>query len=120
MLSTLVYDFDTAEYNDDWSSTYHTGRNNLAIGLLDLSDLTQEVPETGLCDNGIRCKDAHAVKFWRWVGVGWQVAPDDLVFLKTACISFSSAVPLHSFQVSIQIKSTVNSKSSLSDSSTAC
>jgi len=56
--------------------------DDLAVGLLDLAQLHEEVPETGLGDHGVGCKDSHAVEFRGRVGVGGQVAPDDLVFLK--------------------------------------
>ena len=62
--------------------TYHVECDDLAIGLLDLPDLRQEVPETRLGDNGVVGEDAHAVQLRGWVGIGGQVAPNDLVFLE--------------------------------------
>ena len=58
-------------------------RHNLAVGLLHFSQLHEEVPEAGLGDHGVGCEDTHAVQFGGRVGIRWQVAPDDLVFLKT-------------------------------------
>ena len=59
--------------------------NDLAVGLLDLSELRKEVPESRLGYDIVWCKDTHAVELWRWVGVRGQMAPNDLVFLKTTC-----------------------------------
>jgi hypothetical protein len=56
--------------------------NDLTVGLLDLTELHQEVPETGLCDNGVGSKDAHPVELGGRVGLGGQVAANDLVFRK--------------------------------------
>lgn len=42
----------------------------------------QEVPETGLGDDLIGRKDAHAEDLGRGVLLGWQMAADDLVFLE--------------------------------------
>ncbi len=49
-------------------------------GLLQLAELGQEVPEAGLCDHGVGCKDAHAIELWGGVVVGGEAAADDLVF----------------------------------------
>lgn len=57
-------------------------RDDLAVGLLDLAQLHQEVPEAGLGNHGIGREDAHAVQLRRRVRVGGQVAPDHLVFLQ--------------------------------------
>lgn len=58
-------------------------RDDLAVGLLDLSQLHEEVPEAGLGDHGVGSEDSHAVQLRGRVGIRGQVAPDDLVFLKT-------------------------------------
>jgi len=60
--------------------TYHVQADNLSVRLLDLSQLHQEVPETRLCNNGVWCKNSHAVQLWRWGCLRWQMAADDLVF----------------------------------------
>lgn len=62
--------------------TYDIERADLAVGLLNLAQLGEEVPETGLCDNVVGSKDTHAVELGGWVDVSGQMAPNDLVFLK--------------------------------------
>jgi len=59
--------------------------HDLTVGLLDLAELGQEVPETGLGNNIVRCEDAHAVELRARVRIGRQVASDDLVFLQATC-----------------------------------
>lgn len=63
--------------------------DNLTGGLLDLLETTQEVPEAGLGDRLVGGEDGHAVQGGRRVGLGGQMAPNDLVFLKTTCNSLS-------------------------------
>jgi hypothetical protein len=60
--------------------------DDLAVRLLDLAELHEEVPEARLCHDGVRCKDAHAVQLWCWVGLGRQVPSDDLVFCEATWI----------------------------------
>lgn len=64
--------------------------DNLAGGLLDLAETAQEVPETGLGDGGVGRKDGHAVHGRGRVGLGGQMAANDLVFLKTTWRGFVS------------------------------
>lgn len=71
--------------------THLVQRNDLTVGLLDLSELGEEVPETALGDDIVRGEDAHAVELWGWVGVGGQMTPNDLVFLQAACGQTGSA-----------------------------
>lgn len=66
--------------------TYHVQADDLTVGLLDLAELHQEVPEAGLGDHSVRRKYAHAVQLWRWVCLGGQMAADDLVFCEATCI----------------------------------
>lgn len=73
------------------SRTYHVQADNFTIRLLDLLQLREEIPEAGLCNNIVGSKDAHAVKFRGWVGIGGQMAADDLVLLEASCI-FRSAI----------------------------
>lgn len=56
--------------------------DDLTSGLLDLLETTQEVPVTGLGDSLVRGEDGHPVHGRGRVGLGGQVAPDDLVLLK--------------------------------------
>jgi hypothetical protein len=65
--------------------TYHVQADNLTIRLLNLLQLRDEVPEAGLRNHIVGSKDAHAVEFRGWVGIGGQMAPDHLVLLETAC-----------------------------------
>lgn len=65
-------------------ATYHVEADNLTVGLLDLLELGQEVPEARLGDHCVGGKDAHAVQLGRRVRLGGQVAPDDLVLVETA------------------------------------
>ena len=57
--------------------------DDLTGGLLNLLQTTDEVPEAGLGDGGVGGEDGHAVQRGLGVGLGGQMAPDDLVFLKT-------------------------------------
>ena len=61
---------------------YHVQAHDLAIGLLDLLQLCEEVPESGFSDHSVSCEYAHAIQLWSRVGIGGQVTPDHLVFLK--------------------------------------
>lgn len=56
--------------------------DDLTGGLLDLAETTQEVPETGLGDRLVGGENGHAVQRGRRVGLGGQMAPNDLVLLK--------------------------------------
>jgi len=56
--------------------------DDLASGLLDLTQAAKEVPEAGLGDNLVRRKDAHAVEAGSRVGLRGQMAPNDLVLLE--------------------------------------
>jgi hypothetical protein len=57
--------------------------HDFTAGFLDFAGLFQEVPETGLCDLGVWCKDAHSVEFWDGIGVSWKFTSNDLVLVKT-------------------------------------
>lgn len=63
--------------------TYHIDADDLTVGLLDLAELGQEVPEPGLSDNSVGREDAHAVQLGRGVSLGGQVTPNDLVLGET-------------------------------------
>lgn len=58
--------------------------DDLTSGLLDLLETAQEVPVSGLGDRLVGSEDGHAVEGGGRVSLGGQVAPNDLVFLKTA------------------------------------
>jgi hypothetical protein len=64
---------------------YLVQANDLAVGLLDLPQLHEEIPETGLGDDIVRRKNPHAVQLGRGVSVGGQVTPNDLVLVETTC-----------------------------------
>jgi hypothetical protein len=59
--------------------------DDLTSGLLDLAQTAQEVPVTGLGDGLVGSEDRHAVHRRGGVGLGGQMAPDDLVLVKTTC-----------------------------------
>lgn len=63
--------------------TYHVQADDLTVGLLDLTELGQEVPEPRLGHNSVGRKDAHAVQLGRGVCLGGQMTPDDLVLGET-------------------------------------
>ena len=65
--------------------TYHIEADDLTVGLLDLPELSQEVPEPRLGHDRVGRKDAHAVELGRGVGLGGQVTPNNLVLSKTPC-----------------------------------
>ena len=64
-------------------TTYHVHADDLTGGLLDLLQATQEVPVAGLSNDRIGSEDSHAVEAGGRVGLGGQVAANDLVLLKT-------------------------------------
>lgn len=61
--------------------TYDIDRNNLAGGLLHLTELTNEVPEARLGHRLVLGKDAHSVELWSGLLLRRQVPTDDLVLL---------------------------------------
>ena len=52
------------------------------IGLVTFWCLPEEVPETRLGNNFVRCEDAHTVELGGRVGLRRQMAAHDLVFLE--------------------------------------
>lgn len=58
-------------------------RHNLAGRFLDLSQLLEEIPKSGLGDHSVGSENTHAVEFGGWIGLSWQMAANDLVFLET-------------------------------------
>ena len=68
----------------------HVERDDLAVRLLDFSELHQEVPEARLGDYSVGSEYAHAVEFGGRVGVGREVAADDLVLVEATCSVDSS------------------------------
>jgi hypothetical protein len=69
--------------SNQYDYTYLVKADDFTVGLLDLSQLHQEVPESRLCNHGVWCKYAHPVQLWGWVRLGGQVAANDLVFCET-------------------------------------
>lgn len=74
------------------AEAYLVHGNDLAGGLLDLLQAPQEVPVTGLGDDRVRRKDAHAVEPRGGVGLGGQMPPNDLVFVKTTYEDVSALI----------------------------
>lgn len=64
-------------------ATYHIEADDLAVGLLDLPELGQEVPEPRLGHHSVGREDAHAVQLGGRVSLSGQVTPDDLVLVET-------------------------------------
>lgn len=69
--------------NIDSKRAYLVDTDDLASGLLHLAETAKEIPETGLGNNLIGREDAHAIEGGAGVSLGGQMAPNDLVFLKT-------------------------------------
>lgn len=69
--------------NQVLNGTYHVDADDLTSGLLDLLQTAHEVPVTGLGDNIVGGKDAHAVQSRGGVGLCRQVPADDLILLET-------------------------------------
>lgn len=67
---------------------------NLAVCFLDLPQLHQEVPESRLGNNGVWCKDSHPVQLRGGIGLSWQMAADDLIFLEATC-NFQPSATCH-------------------------
>ena len=58
--------------------------HNLTIGFLNLTQLHQEIPESGFCDYCICRKDPHTIQLRGGISLGGQMPPDNLVFRKAA------------------------------------
>lgn len=57
-------------------------RDDLTVRLLDLFELTKEVPEAGLGDDGVWRKDAHLVELGLTLVFRGELAADDLVLVQ--------------------------------------
>lgn len=57
-------------------------RNDFTGGLLELLQLAQEIPETGLGNNVVRSEDSHLVQRSAWLLLGGQLTADDFIFLQ--------------------------------------
>lgn len=66
--------------------------NDLTVGLLDLPQAGEEVPETALSNNRVGRKDAHTVELGSRLRLGGQMAANDLVFLQATCWATVSAL----------------------------
>lgn len=58
--------------------------DNLSVGLLDLLELTQKVPESGLGDDLVGCKDPHPVELGSRLLLGRELAAENGVLGETA------------------------------------
>lgn len=56
-------------------------RNDLTVGLFDTTELGQKVPETGLGDNLVRSKNAHAIQLGLGGSLRREVAADNLILV---------------------------------------
>jgi hypothetical protein len=61
---------------------YLIDANDLTVNLLDLLQLAQEVPETGLGNDLIGSKEAHTEELRGRLLLGGKVATDNLVLVK--------------------------------------
>jgi hypothetical protein len=66
--------------------------DDLTVGLLDLPQTGEEVPETALSNNRVGRKNAHTVELGSGLGVSGQMTPNDLVFLQATCWATESAL----------------------------
>ena len=81
--SGVVSDPDTEVLDLGWTSLGDlVDGDDLTGGLLDLVQLLQEVPVTGLGDDRVWCKDSHSEQLWFRNGLGWQTTANDLIFLE--------------------------------------
>jgi hypothetical protein len=62
--------------------THLVERHDLTSRLLDLAELLQKVPETGLGNNGVVGEEAHPVELGGGLSLGRQLAADDLVLVE--------------------------------------
>ena len=70
------------------ATTHLVQGDDLAVRLLDLAELAEEVPEPRLGNDIVGRKNAHAVDLGGRVGLAGEVAADDLVFLEASwCMS---------------------------------
>lgn len=69
------------------ATTHLVQGDDLAVRLLDLAELAEEVPEPRLGNDIVGRKNAHAVDLGGGVGLAGEVAADDLVFLEASCAS---------------------------------
>lgn len=58
--------------------------DNLSVGLLDLFQLSEVVPESRLGDNIVGRKDSHSVELGSLLRLGRELSPDDGVFGESA------------------------------------
>lgn len=77
--------------------TYLVQADDLTVGLLDLAELGEEVPETALGNNGVGSEDTHAVELRGGLRVSGQMAPNDLVLLQATCWATESALSYGQF-----------------------
>jgi hypothetical protein len=75
-----------------WVCTDLVEADDLTVGLLDLPQAGEEVPETALSNNRVGRKNAHTVELGSRLGVSGQMAPNDLVFLQATCWATESAL----------------------------
>merc|ERR1719348_2286905 len=81
---TKVLNFEGEFFLDQFTG------NNFSGGLLELSQLTQKVPESGLSHNVIRSKNSHPVQRSYRFSIRWQFSTDHGIFLQgTLSLHFS-------------------------------
>jgi hypothetical protein len=61
-------------------NTYNVNGNDLTSGLLDLAELLQEVPETGLCNYNVGSENTHTEELGGNFLSGGELASNHLIF----------------------------------------
>jgi hypothetical protein len=60
--------------------TYNVDGNDFTSSLLDLTELLQKVPETGLCDNNVGSENTHAEELGGNFLSGGEFTSNHLIF----------------------------------------
>ena len=81
-----VLDFEWLAFDDGLNA------DNLSGSLLELTELTEEIPEPRFGDNLVRCEDSHAIEGSLGLILGRQLASDDAILLQ-------SPLALHFYKV---------------------
>ena len=66
------------------ATTHDVEGNNLSVGLLDLLQLSEVVPESGLGDNIVRSEDSHSVELWGLLLLRREFSSNDRVLGESA------------------------------------
>lgn len=82
--SGFVSNPNTVSLDLGWSGLRDSvDRHNLTGSLLGLVQLLQEVPVSGLGNNGVWGKDSHSEQLWLWNGLGRETTTNNLIFVQS-------------------------------------